>query len=867
MAQRNGWHHEVVEASGIPNSRRLGKRVEVPEEKLAFVTEEAIQEVLEPSALNSGNIVDIYQSREDDFDDIQPLEVSYRLPNGRQVTETVWADCLGLPKGPRVCVGVHQVKAMHKAIAVLTRKVDNLHSTLRSCREHYYKELFSLRFGRAPEEEHEKYWFLPQAYEDNVTKELIRQRLGAETSAADKVVSQRGEAIQMLEKEIRDVRAQAEKSVRAAFQKPLDELFKHIISVNQMRKVSFIQQLLRIAKHDLNEAELKEFEDISSKDPEKERLKEKVRITELQVSELLAQVNALQEETQALKSSETSDRRDRPEEPIGKFVQKRGAVNALRQMTMRQALDDRHDRVQLVPEDRVFEMEEKAKAWEAEAKEISQRLSSTAKDAKSYKKKYEQAAKALDLAQKRVQDLESKHLEHAYMKGSYLLASTGEKESGTKSEVDRPSDQEAMVKLMHLAQQKGPRRAVQEADQQEKKKAARPRTPQATRSKLTSNPPLQQEKCEELDAKGGGIQIAASPALRHELTEHEPQHGLGGSNGESTAMQKSEQVTDSRHVQERQLQQQTQPQESQSARQHPQSEPGAEDSRVATPGLALHASEGVTRKMRPRSSPAASPGHHLRPCVLTSNSASVQTGAEVPVASSSPLEREPLAESSQPTVSSAETQPAISVVDCEPGHADQMPESLSPGQVLKECLDAARHTVSSGKGAEATPLSTLHQEEISSDLDAIDFMPFRQHSDMNSDAESASLSQKDAIPCTVASDTGAKIAALRHLSSEGVSKAHARAVSARVWFAKHNASFAQHHRHRPRVHRLHPGRWFAEQGHGGLSLRDAATILASGHEIPEDVHSDPHAAAQLKAVANSLYAAQAPCHRSRKPPP
>jgi len=234
-----------------------------------------------------------------------------------------------------------------------------------------------------------------------------------------------------------------------------------------------IQQLLRIAKHDLNEAELKEFEDISSKDPEKERLKEKVRITELQVSELLAQVNALQEETQALKSSETSDRRDRPEEPIGKFVQKRGAVNALRQMTMRQALDDRHDRVQLVPEDRVFEMEEKAKAWEAEAKEISQRLSSTAKDAKSYKKKYEQAAKALDLAQKRVQDLESKHLEHAYMKGSYLLASTGEKESGTKSEVDRPSDQEAMVKMMHLAQQKGPRRAVQEADQQEKKKKLR----------------------------------------------------------------------------------------------------------------------------------------------------------------------------------------------------------------------------------------------------------------------------------------------------------------------------------------------------------------------------------------------------------
>lgn len=51
---------------------------------------------------------------------------------------------------------------MHRTISVLTRKVDNLTQTLRSCREHYYKELFSLRHGRQPMEEHEKFWWAPQ---------------------------------------------------------------------------------------------------------------------------------------------------------------------------------------------------------------------------------------------------------------------------------------------------------------------------------------------------------------------------------------------------------------------------------------------------------------------------------------------------------------------------------------------------------------------------------------------------------------------------------------------------------------------------------------------------------------------------------
>ncbi len=62
----------------------------------------------------------------------------YVLP--KAVREIVFVDPLMKDKGTRVCVSAAAVKAMKKAIAVLARKTDNLVLTLKSCREHYYKE-------------------------------------------------------------------------------------------------------------------------------------------------------------------------------------------------------------------------------------------------------------------------------------------------------------------------------------------------------------------------------------------------------------------------------------------------------------------------------------------------------------------------------------------------------------------------------------------------------------------------------------------------------------------------------------------------------------------------------------------------------
>lgn len=55
-----------------------------------------------PEALNGGNLVDVFQHREDDFQAVDTLEVSYATPGGEKTQELVFCDSKG--RGPRILV-------------------------------------------------------------------------------------------------------------------------------------------------------------------------------------------------------------------------------------------------------------------------------------------------------------------------------------------------------------------------------------------------------------------------------------------------------------------------------------------------------------------------------------------------------------------------------------------------------------------------------------------------------------------------------------------------------------------------------------------------------------------------------------------
>ncbi|CAK8994841.1 unnamed protein product [Durusdinium trenchii] len=176
---------DVVDAPGIPAEKRLGRRVD---EETCFISDQKIAQALQPSLLNGGNLVDVFQHREDDFEAVETIEVFYTTSAGEKVHELVFAEnAERTVTGPRILVSANRVNTMHRAISVLSRKVDNLTTTLRVCREHYYKELFSLRHGRQPTEDHEKFWFTPQAYQDTVSIQELRKRFGTEQEVQSKI--------------------------------------------------------------------------------------------------------------------------------------------------------------------------------------------------------------------------------------------------------------------------------------------------------------------------------------------------------------------------------------------------------------------------------------------------------------------------------------------------------------------------------------------------------------------------------------------------------------------------------------------------------------------------------------------------------
>ena len=57
---------------------------------------------LSPEAMNGGNLVDVFQQREDDFEATNTLEVSYVLPSGEKAQELVFCESKG--RGPRILV-------------------------------------------------------------------------------------------------------------------------------------------------------------------------------------------------------------------------------------------------------------------------------------------------------------------------------------------------------------------------------------------------------------------------------------------------------------------------------------------------------------------------------------------------------------------------------------------------------------------------------------------------------------------------------------------------------------------------------------------------------------------------------------------
>ncbi|CAE8706933.1 unnamed protein product, partial [Polarella glacialis] len=163
--------------------RQKGYPVQVPSLEDAWLSRGTVAELLDPANLNSGQLQDIYQQREDDFEEPTPLEVWY-TQNGVPNREILFVDGLYAEERPRVCVSLRAVHAMHRAIAVLTRKLDNTHAVLRTCRTHYYKELMHLREmvrrkeGNGGEPvEHETYFFVNGTYQDELTLQMWQERL------------------------------------------------------------------------------------------------------------------------------------------------------------------------------------------------------------------------------------------------------------------------------------------------------------------------------------------------------------------------------------------------------------------------------------------------------------------------------------------------------------------------------------------------------------------------------------------------------------------------------------------------------------------------------------------------------------------
>eukprot|EP00929_Paragymnodinium_shiwhaense_P046091 TRINITY_DN23487_c0_g1_i1.p1 TRINITY_DN23487_c0_g1~~TRINITY_DN23487_c0_g1_i1.p1 ORF type:complete len:2044 (+),score=603.98 TRINITY_DN23487_c0_g1_i1:167-6298(+) len=180
-------------------------------EDVAFPTETTLATLIDPHNLNDAGLQDIYNQREDDFEEPEVCEMWYVAKNGKTTSETMFVDTLYDEERPRICVSVKAVHAMHRAIAVLTRKLDNTLITLRSCRKGYHEELTHLRdllsrqdrglgftkSGRV--EPHDAFMFNPAAYQDEVTLETFKERMKEATESLEAQLTQKQATVSKLQ--------------------------------------------------------------------------------------------------------------------------------------------------------------------------------------------------------------------------------------------------------------------------------------------------------------------------------------------------------------------------------------------------------------------------------------------------------------------------------------------------------------------------------------------------------------------------------------------------------------------------------------------------------------------------------------------
>ncbi|CAE7377678.1 olpB, partial [Symbiodinium natans] len=270
--------------------------------------------------LNGGNIVDIFQRREDDYEAPATLEVEYFAENGDKVQEIVFVDAHTQPGmgGPRILVSATRVNTMNRAISVLSRKVDNLTTTLRVCRSDYYKELFSLRYGREPLEEHEKYWFMPQAYQDMVSIKELRKRFGTEQEELRK----KDREIKELRAKIHQIDALVEDRMEQLVQsKPLAELFRWLARLNDFREAEWEEYIMLLSKaitdkfmEAMGEASepLSEAAHPAHIDMEKVHLRSRVETAEMEVDALRMKLQAAEMNQQSFAKLLTERKVDIP---------------------------------------------------------------------------------------------------------------------------------------------------------------------------------------------------------------------------------------------------------------------------------------------------------------------------------------------------------------------------------------------------------------------------------------------------------------------------------------------------------------------------------------------------------------------------
>jgi DNA-binding transcriptional MerR regulator len=185
--------------------------------------------------MNGGELEDIYKAQLNDFTAPATLEVSYEGPHGIQ-REIVFVDPIYADKRPRICVSVDGIQAMHNAISVLSRKVDNLVTTLRNCRTAYYKQLQALRHGQASDLD----FFNPESYagdRDHSDKLLKTNReLDEYKDTSEHLELERQRLEKQLHARDSEIRDMTEKEILAAEPKSMMKELLSSMSVEQLVK-------------------------------------------------------------------------------------------------------------------------------------------------------------------------------------------------------------------------------------------------------------------------------------------------------------------------------------------------------------------------------------------------------------------------------------------------------------------------------------------------------------------------------------------------------------------------------------------------------------------------------------------------------